>query len=242
MDSGSGGWIERCPAELHSGPHTSVYSSGVFFKKGQIFTSTTRNIQLRPDVYTPTDQDVLNPRKTLARAVEETRASLAHRAVVWDKQRTDRQLVMRSGLGYLDAFELVNGNHVVHPRIPVRELTFMLARMIFWRKRNQTPWAKYVPSWCYKKAESHLERLDTVPPRWPSLRKQRLDESTEVMEALYSEVGDMKMMKIVTSHLCRRSKLSLLVTGLLRPGRRSGDTNRYPLIQGHQLQCKSNSR
>ncbi|KAE9048123.1 hypothetical protein PR001_g3939 [Phytophthora rubi] len=96
---------------------------------------------------------------------------------------------MRSGLDYLDASELVSEDHLVHPRIPVRELTRMLARMMYWGRLNHTPWTKYVPSWCYKKAESYLDNLDGAPARWPALKKLRLDDSAKVMEALFSGVA-----------------------------------------------------
>ncbi|KAE9281192.1 hypothetical protein PR003_g27750 [Phytophthora rubi] len=147
-------------------------------------------MQLRPDPYTPSDKDALDPRTSLTRTAEEAQASLADHAVIWDKKRADLQLVMRSGLDYLDAFELVNGDHLVHPRIPVRELTLMLAWMMYWGRLNHTPWAKYVPSWCFKKAESYLDNLDGAPARWPALKKPRLDDSAEVMEALFSGVGE----------------------------------------------------
>ncbi|KAE9309318.1 hypothetical protein PR003_g20542 [Phytophthora rubi] len=151
---------------------------------------SSRKLQLRPDPYTPSDQDALDHQKSLTRTAEEARASLADHAVIWDKQRTDLQLVMRSGLDYLDAFELVSGDHLVHPRIPVRELTLMLARMMYWGRLNHTPWARYVPSWCCKEAESHLDNLDGAPACWPALKKLRLDDSAEVMEALFSGVGE----------------------------------------------------
>ncbi|KAE9322022.1 hypothetical protein PR003_g17334 [Phytophthora rubi] len=107
---------------------------------------SSQKLQLRPDPYTPNDEDALDPQKSLARTAEEARASLADHAVIWDKQRTDLQLVMRSGLDYLDAFEL--------------------------------------------KAESYLDNLDGAPARWPTLKKLRLDNSAEVMEALFSGVGE----------------------------------------------------
>ncbi|KAE8990079.1 hypothetical protein PR001_g21595 [Phytophthora rubi] len=62
--------------------------------------------------------------------------------------------------------------------------------MMHWGRLNHTPWAKYVPSWCYKKAESYLDNLDGAPARWPALKKLRLDDSAEVMEALFSGVGE----------------------------------------------------
>ncbi|KAE8878374.1 hypothetical protein PF005_g26534 [Phytophthora fragariae] len=151
---------------------------------------SSRKLQLRPDPYTPSDKDSLDHQKSLTRIAEEAWASLADHAVFWNKQRTDLKLVMRSGLNYLDAFQLVNGDHLVHPRIPVRELTLMLARMMYWGRLNHTPWAKYVPSWGYKKAESYLDNLDGAPARWPTLKKLRLDDSAEVMEALFSGVGE----------------------------------------------------
>ncbi|GMF18642.1 unnamed protein product [Phytophthora fragariaefolia] len=150
---------------------------------------SSRKLQLRPDPYTPSDKDALDPRKSLARTAEEARASLADHAGIWDKQRTDLQLVMRSGPGYLDVFELVNGAHLGDPRIPARGLTLMLARMMYWGRLNHTSWAKYAPSWFYKKAESYLANLD-APARWPTLKKLRLDDSAEVMEALFSGVGE----------------------------------------------------
>ncbi|GMF52628.1 unnamed protein product [Phytophthora fragariaefolia] len=41
----------------------------------------------------------------------------------------------------------------------------------------------------YKKAESHLEKLDAPPERWPAIKKLRLDKSADIVEALYSDVG-----------------------------------------------------
>ncbi|GMF36904.1 unnamed protein product [Phytophthora fragariaefolia] len=172
--------------------HSSPWMKRTRMKRRRrtVHSVSSRKLQLRPDPYTPSDKDALDPRKSLARTAEEARASLADHAVIWDKQRTDLQLVMRSGLDYLDAFELVNGDHLVHPRIPARELTLMLARMMYWGRLNHTPWAKFVPSWFYKKAEPYLDNLDGAPARWPTLNKLRLDDSAEVMEALFSGVGE----------------------------------------------------
>ncbi|KAE9081781.1 hypothetical protein PF006_g27044 [Phytophthora fragariae] len=188
--SGSGSGSKNAPLDFTQDPTPPSTPQTPPNKRNKAPAASSRKLQLRPDPYTPSDKDALDPRTSLARTVEEARASLADHAVIWDKQRTDLQLVMRSGLDYLDAFELVNGDHIVHPRIPVRELTLMLARMMYWDRINHTPWAKYVPSWCFKKAESFLENLDGAPARWPTLKKLRLDDSAEVMEALFSGVGE----------------------------------------------------
>ncbi|KAE8875495.1 hypothetical protein PF003_g40409 [Phytophthora fragariae] len=188
--SGSGSGSKNAPLDFTQDPTPPSTPQTPPNKRNKAPSASSRKLQLRPDPYSPSDKDGLDPRTSLARTVEEARASLADHAVIWDKQRTDLQLVMRSGLDYLDAFELVNGDHLVHPRIPVRELTLMLARMMYWGRLNHTPWAKYVPSWCFKKAESYLENLDGAPARWPTLKKLRLDDSAEVMEALFSGVGE----------------------------------------------------
>ncbi|KAE9280688.1 hypothetical protein PF008_g28079 [Phytophthora fragariae] len=190
-DSGSGPTIGSKSAPLDFTQDPSPLSTPQTPQsKQRKHSASTRKFLLRPDPYTPSDNDALDPRKSLARTTEEARASLADHAVIWDEQRTDLQLVMRSGLDYLDAFALVSGDHLVHPRIPVPELTLMLAQMMYWGRLNHPPCAKYVPSWCYKKAESYLDNLDGAPARWPTLKKLRLDDSSGVMEALLSGVGE----------------------------------------------------
>ncbi|KAE8975612.1 hypothetical protein PF011_g24389 [Phytophthora fragariae] len=189
-DSGSGSGSKDAPLDFTQDPTPPATPQTPPSKRSKASPTSSRKLQLRPDSYTPSTNDALDPRESLARTAEVSRASLADHAVVWDKQRTDLQLVMRSGLDYLDAFDLLSGDHVVHPRIPIRDLTFMLTRMMYWGKLNKTRWTKYVPNWCYKKAESYLNSLDGAPARWPVLKKLCLDDSAEVMEALFSGVGE----------------------------------------------------
>ncbi|EGZ04480.1 hypothetical protein PHYSODRAFT_343229 [Phytophthora sojae] len=153
-------------------------------------SATGRHFQLRPEVYTPNELDAMDPLTPYARSVEDARASLVAHAVIWDKLRLDVQLAMQSGLDYLDAFDLVCGDNVVHPRFHVRDLLELLVRIMYWRKLDQTPWTSYVPSWYYKKAETRLEQLTYIPDKWPALKSVRLDEEAEVMQAMYSEVCD----------------------------------------------------
>ncbi|KAE8969166.1 hypothetical protein PR001_g27580 [Phytophthora rubi] len=164
-DSGLGSGSKNGPLDFTQDPTPPATPQTPPNKRNKTSSASSRKLQLRPDPYTPSDKDALDPRTSLARTAEEARASLADHAVIWDKQRADLQLVMRSGLDYLDAFELEYGDHLVHPRIPVWELTLMLARMMYWGRLNHTPWAKYVPSWCFKKAESYLDNLDGAPAR-----------------------------------------------------------------------------
>ncbi|KAG7375325.1 hypothetical protein PHYPSEUDO_001820 [Phytophthora pseudosyringae] len=62
--------------------------------------------------------------------------------------------------------------------------------MMHWGKLDKTPWAKYVPSWYFKKAESYLETLVDPPSPWPALKKFRLDAEVEIYQALFDEVED----------------------------------------------------
>ncbi|KAE9188147.1 hypothetical protein PF002_g25387 [Phytophthora fragariae] len=139
--SGSGSGSKNAPLDFTQDPTPPSTPQTPPNKRNKAPSASSRMLQLRPDPYTPSDKDALDPRTSLARTVGEARASLADHEVILDKQRTDLQLVMRSGLDYLDAFELVNGDHLVHPRIPVRELTLILARMMYWGRLNHTPWA-----------------------------------------------------------------------------------------------------
>ncbi|GMF61108.1 unnamed protein product [Phytophthora fragariaefolia] len=141
-DSGSGSGSKNVPLDFTQDSTPPATPQTPPSKHGKASSAGSRKLQLRPDSYAPSTEDPLDPCTSLARTVDETRASLADHAVVWDKQRTDLQLVMRSGLDYLDAFELVNGDHVVHPRFQIRDLTLMLVRMMYWGKLNQTPWAR----------------------------------------------------------------------------------------------------
>ncbi|KAE8956147.1 hypothetical protein PR002_g31564 [Phytophthora rubi] len=115
-DSGSGpaSGSKSAPLDFTQDP-TPLSTPQTPPSKQRKHSASSRKLLLRPDPYTPSDKDALDPRKSLARTTEEARASSADHAVIWDKQRTDLQLVMRSGLDYLDAFALVRGDHLVHP-------------------------------------------------------------------------------------------------------------------------------
>ncbi|KAE8970781.1 hypothetical protein PR002_g27011 [Phytophthora rubi] len=130
-DSGSGSGSKNAPLDFTQDPTPPATPQTPPSKHGKASSAGSRTLQFRPDWYAPSAEDALDPCTSLARTVDEARASLADHAVVWDKQRTDLQLVMRSGLDYLDAFELVNGDHVVHPRLPIRDLTLMLVRVMY---------------------------------------------------------------------------------------------------------------
>ncbi|KAE9063297.1 hypothetical protein PF010_g29054 [Phytophthora fragariae] len=115
-DSGSGptSGSKSAPLDFTQDP-TPLSTPQTPPSKQRKHSASSRKFLLLPDPYTPSDKDALDPRKSLARTTEEARASLADHAVIWDEQRTDLQLVMRSGLDYLDAFALVSGDHLVHP-------------------------------------------------------------------------------------------------------------------------------
>uniref|UniRef100_H3H3W4 Uncharacterized protein n=1 Tax=Phytophthora ramorum TaxID=164328 RepID=H3H3W4_PHYRM len=70
---------------------------------------------------------------------------LADFPVVWDQLRLDVQMLVRSGIGYSGAVELLDQDQVLHTKFPLDPLLEMLVRMMFWNKLDETPWTKHVP-------------------------------------------------------------------------------------------------
>ncbi|OWY95233.1 hypothetical protein PHMEG_00034814, partial [Phytophthora megakarya] len=100
---------------------------------------------------------------------------------------------MRSHMSYDEALTAVRADAEIHSHLDARHLISMLVRIIYWKSLDRTPWAKYVPSWCYKEAESKLTKTLTsgeVPIRWPNLRKNVQDDAVEIMAALYDSVTE----------------------------------------------------
>ncbi|OWY96853.1 hypothetical protein PHMEG_00032772, partial [Phytophthora megakarya] len=121
------------------------------------------DFQLRSNVYAPSMTDTLDP--TTAKQLSVTKAPLA-------AARADAE---------------------IHSHLDARHLISMLVRIIYGKSLDRTPWAKYVPSWCYKEAESKLANAVTsgeVPIRWPNLRKDIQDDAVEIMVALYDSVTE----------------------------------------------------
>ncbi|POM64243.1 Hypothetical protein PHPALM_20256 [Phytophthora palmivora] len=130
-------------------------------------SSDLQNVQWRPSSCTPNGEPALDTVASPLLDVSTVCASLDG-PIVWDKLRTDVQVLMRSGLTLYQAEDLIRSGQAVHSRIPSRMLSVMLSRMMYWKRLDDTPWTKFVPSWCYKNAESRLEAdLETgnIPPR-----------------------------------------------------------------------------
>ncbi|OWY92764.1 hypothetical protein PHMEG_00038097, partial [Phytophthora megakarya] len=150
------------------------------------------DFQLRPSVYTPSMADTLDPTTAKQLSATKARESLTQ-PVIWDKLRPDIQELMRSHMSYDEALAAVRADAEIHSHLDARHLISMLVRIIYWKSLDRTPWAKYVPSWCYKEAESKLTKALTsaeVPIRWPNLRKDILDDAVEIMAALYDSVTE----------------------------------------------------
>ncbi|POM75603.1 Hypothetical protein PHPALM_7275, partial [Phytophthora palmivora] len=155
-------------------------------------SSDLQNVQWRPTSYTPNGEPALDTVASPLLDVSAVCASL-NGPIVWDKLRTDVQVLMRSGLTLDQAEDLIRSGQAVHSRIPSRMLSVMLSRMMYWKCLDDTPWTKFVPSWCYKNAESRLEAdLETgnIPSRWPPLSKQVHMDDEEIHKALFKSDGE----------------------------------------------------
>ncbi|OWZ00279.1 hypothetical protein PHMEG_00028568, partial [Phytophthora megakarya] len=147
---------------------------------------------LQPSIYTPSMTDTLDPTTAKQLSATEARESLTQ-PVIWDKLRADIQELMRSHMSYDEALTAARADAEIHSHLDARYLISMLVRIIYWKSLDRTPWAKYVPSWCYKEAESKLTKAITsgeVPIRWSNLRKDIQDDAVEIMAALYDSVTE----------------------------------------------------
>ncbi|OWY93361.1 hypothetical protein PHMEG_00037276 [Phytophthora megakarya] len=150
------------------------------------------DFQLRPSTYTPSMVDTLDPTTAKQLSATKARESLTQ-PVIWDKLRPDIQELMRSHMSYDEALTAARADAEIHSHLDAQHLISMLVRIIYWKSLDRTPWAKYVPSWCYKEAESNLTKtlaLGEVPIRRPNLRKDIQDDAVEIMAALYDSVTE----------------------------------------------------
>ncbi|OWY94845.1 hypothetical protein PHMEG_00035311 [Phytophthora megakarya] len=148
--------------------------------------------QLRPSVYAPSMTDTLDPTTAKQLSVTKAREGLTQ-PVIRDKLRADIQELMRTHMSYDEALAAARADAEIHSHLDARHLISMLVRTIYWKSLDRTPWAKYVPSWCYKEAESKRAKALTsgeVPIRWPNLRKDIQDDAVEIMAALYDCVTE----------------------------------------------------
>ncbi|OWY97623.1 hypothetical protein PHMEG_00031803 [Phytophthora megakarya] len=131
------------------------------------------DFQLRPNAYSPSMTDTLDPTTAKQLSVIKAREGLTQ-PVIWDKLRADIQEPMRSDMSYDEALAAARADAEIHSHLDARHLIYMLVRIIYWKSLDRTPWVKYVPSWCYKKAESKLAKpliSGEFPTRWHNLRK-----------------------------------------------------------------------
>ncbi|POM57711.1 LOW QUALITY PROTEIN: Hypothetical protein PHPALM_37744 [Phytophthora palmivora] len=146
-------------------------------------SSDLQNVQWRPTSYTPNGEPALD---TVASPLLDVSAFGTNCAQTF---RFSCILVLT-----LDqAEDLIRSGQSEHSRIPSRMLSVMLSRMMYWKRLDDTPWTRFVPSWCYKNAESRLEAdLETgnIPSRWPPLSKQVHMDDEEIHKALFESDGD----------------------------------------------------
>ncbi|GMF41105.1 unnamed protein product [Phytophthora fragariaefolia] len=130
-----------------------------------------QGLQLRPTHHKRGQVGCRSAVKPLERTVDEACKSLLV-FTTWQDIRPDVQVVLRAGLDYPRARQLVSEGRSVHQLFPLRDLLTMLASMMYWNKLDDTPWTKFVPNSYFLQAEVLLDAMvkkDTIPSKWPPL-------------------------------------------------------------------------
>uniref|UniRef100_H3H8E1 Uncharacterized protein n=1 Tax=Phytophthora ramorum TaxID=164328 RepID=H3H8E1_PHYRM len=102
-------------------------------------------------------------------------------------------MLMRSGVGYSGAVELLDQDQVLHTKFPLDPLLEMLVRMMFWNKLDETPWTKHVPRHYFRAARAKLDDYledDVRPPVWDALMGLDQEEEDLIPEVFEPEVDD----------------------------------------------------
>uniref|UniRef100_H3H901 Uncharacterized protein n=1 Tax=Phytophthora ramorum TaxID=164328 RepID=H3H901_PHYRM len=151
------------------------------------------DIQDFPSEWDPTsDEQCLQDTSNIS-SEQDAHKMLADFPVVWDQLRLDVQMLMRSGVGYSGAVELLDQDQVLHTKFPLDPLLEMLVRMMFWNKLDETPWTKHVPRRYFRAARAKLDDLledDVRPPVWDALMSLDQEEDDLIPEVFEPEVDD----------------------------------------------------
>ncbi|KAG6610271.1 uncharacterized protein IUM83_00001 [Phytophthora cinnamomi] len=97
------------------------------------------------------------------------RAHLVDYPVVWKDLRPDLQLLMKDGLEFPDALDLINQDKCFHSRFPLYHLVTMLVSMMRWHRLDTALWTKYVPRRYLSVASvalDSLRKVDDDVPEW----------------------------------------------------------------------------
>ncbi|KAE8984547.1 hypothetical protein PF011_g20739 [Phytophthora fragariae] len=129
-------------------------------------------IQCRPTVHPESSVGPRPASQALTFTVREACALLPE-FIAWEDLRPDVQWTMRTGVGYDEAVELMLADSAQHHLFHRDSLCSMLAAMMYHRKLDDTPWARYVPTSYYLMADVLLEswlEQGKEPAEWPDLR------------------------------------------------------------------------
>ncbi|KAE8907537.1 hypothetical protein PF005_g3007 [Phytophthora fragariae] len=148
-------------------------------------------VQCRRTVHPESDVGPRPASQVLTFTVREVCALLPE-FIAWEDLRPDVQWTMRTGIGYDEAVELMLADSVQHQLFYRDSLCSMLAAMMYHRKLDDTPWAKYVPTSYYLMAdvlpENWLEQ-GKEPAEWPDLRNLT-EDLPDISDSRSSEEED----------------------------------------------------
>ncbi|KAE8989206.1 hypothetical protein PR001_g21833 [Phytophthora rubi] len=148
-------------------------------------------IQCRPTVLPESGVGPRPASQALTFTVREACALLPE-FIAWEDLRPDVQWTMRTGVGYDEAVELMLADSAQHHLFHRDSLCSMLAAMMYHRKLDDTPWARYVPTSYYLMADVLLENWleqGKEPAEWPDLRNLT-DDLPDISDSSSSEEED----------------------------------------------------
>ncbi|KAE9005508.1 hypothetical protein PR003_g24229 [Phytophthora rubi] len=148
-------------------------------------------VQCRPTVHPESDVGPRPASSVLTFTVREACALLPE-FIAWEDLRPDVQWTMRTGIGYDEAVELMLADSVQHQLFHRDSLCSMLAAMMYHRKLDDTPWAKYAPTSYYLVADVLLEswlEQGKEPAERPHLHNLT-DDLPDVSDSSSSEEED----------------------------------------------------
>ncbi|KAG6614406.1 uncharacterized protein IUM83_14598 [Phytophthora cinnamomi] len=128
-------------------------------------------VQRRPTDHQPGLESVRRAGEKTTIFKEAARTMLPE-GVVWKEVRPDVRQTMLAGIKYDAAMDWVGSDRAAYGHFRQPQLVNMLVSMMYWRRLDSTPWAKYVPEAYYAMVDERLDRhlqRNEVPSSWGRL-------------------------------------------------------------------------
>ncbi|KAH7465947.1 uncharacterized protein KRP23_11924 [Phytophthora ramorum] len=128
-------------------------------------------VQRRPSTHHP-GRDSVRKAGEKTTISKEAACKMLPGRVIWKEVRPDVRQIILAGIKYETAMRCLDQDKPAHGFFRQPQLVKMLVSMMYWRRLDLTPWARYVPTTYYKMADERLDRKlrrGEVPPSWGNL-------------------------------------------------------------------------